>query len=190
MKLLRCSTYFRRTAVVWLWLVVLSQLAAAQIWIASTGSVDESSISTYSFVGQLAFVRSTVDKGTVTLRYNVLPAGDLLKPLVPCCEAWGLRVRFLDNGSAAQVLVKLKQYDVTTGQVKTLLTFDSNQYPPQSGFQESSPLTFCCFFNFSFAQFEAPPGCCAYYVEAELVRGAPGGTPGLGSIRIVRLEAP
>ena len=73
---------------------------AAQIWIASTGAVDESSISTVRFDGQLAFVHSSLATGTVTLRYNVLPAGDLLKPITDrSTEGRGLVVRFLDNGS-------------------------------------------------------------------------------------------
>src|SRR4030095_8673777 len=134
----------------------LSQLAAAQVWIASTGTVDPSSLSTYQFVGQLAYVRSSVATGTVTLRYNVFPAGDLLKPVTNgCCESRALMVRFLDNGSGAQVIVKLKKYNVRTGQLTTLLTFDSNNYPPQSAFQEPVPDINgknSNFFNFSFAQ--------------------------------------
>jgi hypothetical protein len=195
MKTLRTFAYCRRAAL--LCVVVLSQIAAAQIWIASTGSVDQSSISTYQFTGQLASVRPSLPKGTVTLRYNVLPACDVLTPITaPCCEARALMVRFLDNGTGAQVIVTLKQYNVRTGQLTTLLTFDSNHYAPQSTFQEPVPtIGDGRFFNFSFAQgptegSQDQGGCCAYYVEAKLIRSASGGTPGLGSIRLVRVEAP
>jgi hypothetical protein len=173
-----------------------SQIGAAQDWIPSTGTVDPSSLSTYLFVGQLAYVQPSVAKGTVTLRYNVFPAGDLLTPITePCCEGRALLVRFLDNGSGAQVTVTLKQYNVQSGQLTTLATFDSNDYLPQPAFQEGLPQSTGSFFNFSFAQGpteggQDQGGCCAYYVEAKLIRSARGGTPGLGSISLVRSLAP
>ena len=197
MKIRRGFATLRRIAVLWLCVVVPLPMATAQIWIASTGSVDQSSLSTYQFNGQLAFVRPSLAKGTVTLRYNLFPAGDLLTAITdPCCEGRALMVRFLDNGSGAQVIVTLKQYNVATGKLTTLITFDSNKYPPKSAFQEPVPtISDSSFFNFSFAQgpTEGPQdlgGCCAYYVEAKLVRSASGGTPGLGSIRLVRVLAP
>src|ERR1700758_5450094 len=153
MKLPRALIHCGCMAILALCFAASSQVGAAQVWIASTGTVDPSSTSTYLFVDQLAYVAPSVKTGTVTLRYNVFPAGDLLTPVTePCCEGRALLVRFLDNGSGAQVIVTLKQYNVRNGQVTTLLTFDSNAYPPKSGFQEGIPLSACCFFNFSFAQ--------------------------------------
>ena len=197
MKILRRSANCGRAAVLGLCVIALSQIGAAQIWIASAGSVDESSILTYRFTDQRASVRPSLTTGTVTLRYNVLPAGDLLNPISqPCCEARALMVRFLDNGNGAQVIVTLKQFNVRTGQLTTLLTFDSKHYPPQPAFQEPEPTIFDGnFFNFSFAQGPSEGsqdlgGCCAYYIEAKLIRSAVGRTPGLASIRLVRVLAP
>lgn len=196
MKILRVLMNRERMAILALCLAASSHIAAAQVWIASTGTVDPSSLSTYLFVGQSAYIQPSVKTGTVTLRYNVFPAGDLLKPITqPCCEGRALLVRFLDNGSGAQVIVTLKRYNVTTGQLTNLVTFDSNSYPPQSTFQKGLPQSPGSFFNFSFAQgptegSQDQGGCCAYYVEAKLIRSAPGGTPGLGSISLVRSLAP
>lgn len=199
MKLSRVIAACRRAVLASVCVAVLSVTTAAQIWIASTGAVDPSSASTYVFNGQLAFVKPSLATGTVTLRYNVLPVRDLIIPVKdPCCEGRALMVRFLDNGSGAQVLVRLKRYDVRTGQVTTILTFDSNDYPPQSGFQEPVPGANSReegFFNFDFAEgpAEGPDvfgGTGAYYIEAKLIRSSAGGTPGLGSIRLVRVLFP
>ena len=198
MKNLLHMTHSRRTLVLWLCVSGgLAQMAAAQIWIGSTGAVDESSTSTYFFTGQSAFVRSSVPTGTVILRYNVFPAGKILTPITdPCCQGRALMVRFLDNGSAAQVVVTLNRYNVHTGQITTLLSFDSNHYPPQTGFQEPVPTIFdSAFFNFSFAQgptegTQDQGGDSAYFVEARLIRSASGGNPGLASVRLVTVLAP
>jgi hypothetical protein len=196
MKLPRALIHCGCMGILALCFAASSQVGAAQVWIASTGTVDPSSTSTYLFVDQLAYVAPSVKTGTVTLRYNVFPAGDLLTPITqPCCEGRALLVRFLDNGSGAQVIVTLKQYNVSTGALTTLITFNSNDYPPKAAFQEGLPQSTGSFFNFSFAQGpteggQDQGGCCAYYVEAKLIRSAPGGTPGLGSISLVRSLAP
>ena len=196
MKILRTLINCERIAMLALCFAALSQIGAAQVWMASTGTVDPSSLSTYLFVGPVAYVQPSLAKGTVTLRYNVFPIGDLLKPLGnACCFGRGLVVRFLDNGSGAQVIVTLKQYNVKTGQLTTPLTLDSNNYPPQSAFQLGTPQSSGAYFNYSFAQgpTDGPNlqgGCCTYYVEAKLIRSAPGGTPGLGSISLVTVTQP
>lgn len=195
MQILQTLLSRERMAILALCFATASQIVAAQVWIASTGTVDPSSLSHVLFVDQLAYVQPSVKTGTVTLRYNVLPAGDLLTPITePCCEGRDLLVRFLDNGSGARVIVMLKQYNVKTGQLTTLETFDSNTYPPRPTFQLSYPQHTGTYFNFSFAQgpvgVPENSGCCAYYVEAKLIRSAPGGTPGLGSISLVRSLAP
>jgi hypothetical protein len=178
-------------------IVLFSRPSVGQVWVASTGTVDESSTSKFQFNGGAAFLRSSVTSGSVILRYNVLPAGKLLTPITDsCCQARALVVRFLDNGSAAQVFVTLKRYNVRTGQVTTLLTFDSNNFAPRSGFQERIPtISDGKFFNLSFA--DGPTegaddrgGNNVYYIEAALIRSATGGTPGLASIRLVTVLAP
>jgi hypothetical protein len=197
MKSIRILTHGRRMAMLCLLFAALSQAATAQIWVASTGTPDESSTSTVLFNNQLAFIRPSLPTGSVTLRYNVLPAGNLISPITqPCCESRALMVRFLDNGHGAQVIVRLKRYNVRTGELTTLLTFDSNRFTPQTGFQEPVPtIGDGSFFNFSFA--EGPTegtqdqgGDSAYFIEATLIRSAPGGNPGLGSIRLVKVLAP
>lgn len=177
--------------------IFLSQLCFAQVWVASTGTVDSSNTATVQFKGGDAYLLPSANPGSVVLRYNVLPAGKLVTPISnPCCESRALVVRFLDNGSAAQVVVKLKRYNVHTGVVTTLLTFDSNNFAPQAGFQEHIPtIGDGNFFNFFFA--DGPTegssdegGDSAYYIEATLTRSAAGGTPGLATIRLVTVSAP
>jgi hypothetical protein len=176
--------------------VLMACTADAQTWVASTGTVDQSSLLTYQFNNGAAFVRGTTP-GKVILRFNVLPVGELLTPVTQaCCEGRALWVRFLDNGNGAQVLVKLKQYNVLTGQISTLLSFNSNDFPPQPAFQSATPnrgLGPLVNFSFATGPFNGASnegGANVYYIEATLIRSASGGTPGLASVSIVRTLAP
>jgi hypothetical protein len=177
--------------------VGIASTANAQTWVASTGTVDQSSLLTYEFKDGAAFVRRSVHPAKVVLRFNILPVGDLLVPVSnACCEGRALWVRFLDNGEGAQVLVDVKRYNVVTGETTTLLSFDSNDFPPQPTFQDATPNTgLGPLVNFSFATgpFDGAMnqnGDSVYYLEATLIRSQHGGTPGLALISIVRTLAP
>ena len=190
---------WKHTAQLWLSFCIFVAMvgaAQAQTWVASTGAVDEKSLSLYQFTNGHAFIRGDI-LGQVTLRFNVLPVGDLLVPVTQaCCEGRALWVRFLDNGDGAQVIVKLKQYNVITGHVTTLLSFDSNDFPPQPKFQDATPnqgLGPLVNFSFATGPFNGATnqgGDNVYFLEARLIRTKPGGTPGLASISIVRTLAP
>jgi hypothetical protein len=176
-------------------MVLAANFAAAQIWIPSTGTVDDGSLTTYQFTNGAAFVRSTVNSGFAILRFNVLPVGSLTKALTqPCCEGRTLLVSYIDNGPNAQVLVSLKRYNIRTGVTTTLLKFDSNNNPQQTSFHESATNS-GSFFNFSFAEGPTEGGTdlggdSAYYIEAQLIKTAPGGNPGLASVRLVTTQSP
>ena len=92
-------------------------------------------------------------------------------------------VRWIDNGSGARVVVRLKSYEVDTGKVITLLAFDSNDsFPgPSNNFQ--SQVSACGFFDFDFASGHSFfGGGSVYYIVANLTRSASGGNPQLGGV--------
>jgi hypothetical protein len=188
-------TLRQRIVLLIVFLLAIVGTSSAQLWVASTGTVDEGNRDAILFNGGVVSLKPPV--GSAIVRYNVLPVGTLIQPIAqPCCESRALMVRYRDNGPGARVIITLKRYNVHTGEVTTLLTFDSKQHPQQSGFLEPVPtISDGSFFNFNFA--EGPTegvqdlgGDSAYYLEAKLIRSAPGGNPGLASVRIVTVQAP
>lgn len=165
---------------------VLSLPASAHVWVASTGTP----VNPFSIVtnGPTVSLSPSIKTGFTTIRYNVLPVGDLAQPLGPglgpCREMF---VRYRDNGRAAEVVVKLKQMDVRTGAIDTLMTFDSNQNPQGPGLQEGS-IPFCENFNFDFADARENVGFHVYRLEASLIRSGAGGDPAISEIRIVTVD--
>ena len=147
-------TLGRRILRLFVFIFAIAATSSAQLWVASTGTVDDGSTGTYLFTGGVATLKPTVSSGFTIIRYNVLPVGNLIQPVTqPCCESRALMVRYQDDGPGAQVLVTLKRYNVHNGQVTTLLTFDSNKFPQKSGFQEPVPtISEGSFFNFNFAE--------------------------------------
>jgi hypothetical protein len=170
----------------------LASTSHAQDWVASTGTPDTASAGVVRFTGGNAGLTPFGPiKTQATIRYNVV--SNLILPgqdLVPG-ECWQMVVRFLDNGPGADVTLRLKQYNLRTGTITTLMTFDSKSAPASNAFQMGkSP---CTAFNWRFVDHAASPSVPAeflnvYYVEATLTRSAVHGNPrlaGFGFLRII-----
>ncbi len=92
-------------------------------------------------------------------------------------DGYNLAVRLRDNGQDERVLVRLKAVDLNTGVVTTLMTLDSNAFPPNAAFQlRTVPV---CWPNWGF-NFQRN----AYFVEAILWKGTTAGNPGLTAVQI------
>ena len=81
----------------------------------------------------------------------------------------------------------LKQVNLSTGAITTLMTFDSNASSPSASYQEGNtpgnPT-----FNFTWADSEGfDPSDSVYYVEAQLSRNATGGQAGLAGFSIKKI---
>jgi len=160
--------------------------ALAQTWVGSTGTVDPGSANLVKFVDGRVELRSDAPVGvTALVRYNVLPVRDLATDL-NSIEYRIFAARFLNDGGGHVVLL-LKQYNVNSGVVSTLMTFDSNNSAPSSGYQlgntPGNPT-----FDFTWADSEGfNPTDSVYYVEAQLTRTAAGGKVGLGGFAIKKI---
>lgn len=143
--------------------------------VASAGTVDEGDIDEVNYSeGTARLNLATPAQTTATIRYNVVAVDGLVDA---GGDGYSLSVRFRDNGQDERVLVRLKSVDLNTGIVTTLMTLDSNAFPPNALFQlRSIPV---CWPNWSF-NFNRN----AYFVEAILSKGATLGNPGLTAITI------
>ena len=93
--------------------------------VGSAGTVDEASLSVVSLNGPFASVRASAAlPATVIIRYNVTAVDGLLTPGGGHCIVANWR----DNGSGAQVIVSLKRFNLSTYEVTTLDTLNSNDF--------------------------------------------------------------
>jgi hypothetical protein len=125
--------------------------------VGSAGTVDEDSLSAVTYTNGTARVRDTAPAGTAAvIRYNVVAVDGLFVG-----DGISLTSRFFDHEDADQVLVQLKGLNRATGLVTTLVTLDSNSYPPTNGFQVQTACNSDAQFDFS---------ANAYYVEVKLTK--------------------
>jgi hypothetical protein len=165
----------------------LSSSAAAQVWVGSTGTVDPNSVNLVKYIDGKVELRNDAPVGaTAFIRYNVLPVRDLATD-VTGIEYRIFAARFLDDGTG-HVFLSLKQVNLSTGVITTLMTFDSNASSPSTSYQEGitpgNPS-----FNFNWADSESigGPDDNVYYVEAQLSRTATGGQAGLAGFSIKKI---
>ena len=164
----------------------LAPAASAQVWVGSTGTVDSNSVNLVKYIDGKVELRNDAPVGaTAFIRYNVLPVRDLAQDLTSI-EYRIFAARFLDDG-AGHVFLSLKQQNLATGVITTVMTFDSNMSSPSSSYQEGNtpgnPT-----FNFTWADSEGfDPRDSVYYVEAQLSRTATGGQAGLAGFSIKKI---
>lgn len=160
--------------------------ASAQVWVGSTGTVDPNSTNLVKYINGRVELRADAPVGAVaTVRYNVLPVRDLAQNL-SSIEYRIFEARFLDNGGG-HVFLSLKQQNMSTGVITTLMTFDSNLSSPSSSYQQGNtpgnPR-----FDFTWADSESFSSTdSVYYVEARLSRTATGGQAGLAGFAIKKI---
>jgi hypothetical protein len=119
-------------------MTVLASPASAQgpeAWttVASAGVVDDADIDEVSLgsAGVAQLNTGATPDAQATIRYNVVATDGLFDALAfP-----RMRVRFMDSGANAQVLVSLYRVDLNTGIHTKLLELDSNDYAGGNAFQ-------------------------------------------------------
>jgi hypothetical protein len=109
--------------------------------------------------------------GVLNIRYNVVAVDGVFGGSIIFSAS------FQDNGPNARVIVRLKQQGLNTGITTTLLTLDSNAFPASSRFQVQSAGPDCSGAALNF--FEN-----AYFMDVEITKTKPAGTPVLGMIRL------
>src|SRR4029077_20147520 len=160
--------------------------AHAQVWVGSTGTVDPNSTNLVKYINGRVELRNDAPVGSVAfIRYNVLPVRDLAQDL-NSIEYRIFAARFLDDG-AGHVFLSLNQFNLSTGVVTTLMTFDSNMSSPSASYQEGNTPGNPSF-NFTWADSDGfAPADSVYYVEAQLSRTAVGGQAGLAGFSIKKI---
>lgn len=146
--------------------------AHAAVWttVGSAGTVDELDLGIADLVLGEARMRASAPAGSVlNIRYNVVSLQGFSGP-----GQYLMRVRFRDNGGTSRVQLALRRYN-HTGPTTNLVSFDSNAYPAQVGYQTQQR---CIALSWNF---DAGP----HFVEATMTKSGVGGQPALGTIQLI-----
>jgi hypothetical protein len=157
-----------------------AQVVLGQPWttIGAVGTVDEGEV---TFTGPLAYLASD----SAVLRYNVVSVEGLFATNGAMPVRTFLRARFRDNGDNNHIVLRLKSQRLTganAGDITTLMTIDSDDYPGSSSFQTRSIWCDGGAFDFDFENH-------AYFVEVTMSRTGLPVTTGLAAIQIGRTSS-
>jgi hypothetical protein len=142
----------------------VSAAAAQCTSVGSAGTVDGADVAEFETAGPQMRVRGTATlPATVVIRYNVVSVNGMTGG----DGAITMYVRYLDNATGARVLSVLKQVNIQTGVITTMLTLDSNDFAPDSDFQTQG-VDRCAVFNFTQN---------AYFIETTLTKSTPAARP-------------
>lgn len=148
----------------------------------STGTPDESAASRLLLQDNgWAEIRPEIGSTSVKLRYNIPPLESLKGMPDDSYAGYELRVRLRDNGPAARVIVTIKALDWSYGTVRILAQTDSDRLQPGTDTFWGDYLRevgggFMRHFR---------PYHEVYWAEAQLIKTAPEGRPGIQAIGIL-----
>jgi hypothetical protein len=149
--------------------------AQQQCWtsVGSAGTVDEADLSTVDIISNDTRVNTSTTSATVDIRYNIVATAGLFGGE---CNVKFLTARYADNGTAAQVLIRLYTFNLTTGVSSMLVELNSNNpiYPQQTVAQAQT-VSWDGNFNFS---------TNIYYIQVQLFKTGTGGNPLIRGLRI------
>ena len=147
--------------------------AQQQCWtsVGSAGTVDEADLSTVAISSNTTAVSSATTSATIEIRYNIVATAGLFGGE---CNVKTLTARYADNGSSAQVLIRLYTFNIQTGVSATLVELNSNNFP-QSTVAQARSASYSGNFNFA---------TNIYYIEVQLIKTATGGNPLIRALQI------
>jgi hypothetical protein len=166
-------------------------VASAQIWSAAgiSGIVDEADLNIHQFntTGSVS-IKSSVNRGTLDIRYPVQTLPDLLTPQRGDCPE--LRVNLRDTGAGARVFVRLMALSIFPGAdgtprpLTSLAVIDSNTHPAEGDPTQYRSFRTCIGGLPPGSEFLIDYAFFAYYVDVQLIKNTATANPGLMSVQI------
>jgi hypothetical protein len=116
-------------------------------------------------------VNTSTTAGTVEIRDNIVAPAGLFGGE---CNSKFLTARYADNGSSAQVIIRLYTFNIKTGVSAMLVELNSNNYIQQTTAQAQT-VSWPGSFNFS---------TNVYYIEVQLIKSTTSGNPLIRALQI------